>query len=216
MKRNNETPLQSSVGPDRSIKYVLYGLIGFFFLYNLLAWTAPVAEKFKIYYVSRPIYKVYSLLCHQLPERSVFLFGEELWHVTDDFENYGYYPEDRNFSEVLKEGRKFYGNEDLGYKVAFCSRDAGIYAAMLIFLVVVTWVKYDFLKIPVWLRFAGMIPLALDGGIQFISSMAYYTGVIGDPFYSSNNLRRIVTGLLFGSALVLSLVPYMKKEMNDP
>src|SRR5215510_11907170 len=77
-----------------------------------LPWLAPVFMNWGWIGAGKAIYFIYSFQCHQLPERSYFLFGRQAmyslnqiqgaWQVTTD-------------PMIL---RQFVGNPEMGWKVA--------------------------------------------------------------------------------------------------
>ena len=89
----------------------LFGLV--FGIFVLLPFFAPVLMHIGWKSPANAIYFIYSFLCHQLPERSYFLFGSKVmvplpeiqaaWQNTLD-------------PMIL---RKFTGNTQLGWKVAW-------------------------------------------------------------------------------------------------
>ena len=69
-------------------------------------------------------------------------------------------------------------------------------------------------SIPWQLGIALALPLALDGGIQLISSIvSIFTG--NEPFYESTNSIRAITGIFFGLGLGFYLFPRLKKELDE-
>lgn len=89
------------------------------------------------------------------------------------------------------------------YQYAWCARDTGIWIGLLLGAIAI---KKGWLGTIKWywvLPFA--IPIALDGGIQTILTVAEVSpyGFTGEPVYISTNLVRFVTGSLFGLGLSL-------------
>ncbi|MCL5950921.1 MAG: hypothetical protein M1132_04235 [Chloroflexi bacterium] len=90
---------------------LIFGLA--WILFTGLPWLAPVFMKLGWTGIGNGIYFIYSLECHQLPERAYFLFGPKVtyslaeiqaaWHPTND-------------PLIL---RQFTGNPELGWKVAW-------------------------------------------------------------------------------------------------
>ncbi len=76
-----------------------------------------------------------------------------------------------------------------GNQMAFCSRDLGIFIGIAAGFGVVAFYRY---RIHPVLVLVGLIPIALDGGMQFLTD------------YESNNMLRIATGFIAG--LVTSLL----------
>lgn len=200
---------------DKMLKIVVYGIGIFFVLYNLIAWLAPIAMLLKLEKLGKLIYIVYSPLCHQLPERSTFIGGPKLWPTEDELYNAGYEAiKDDSLVNHITEGRDFVGNDKIGYKVAFCSRDIGIYLALIFVMALVFLTKIQFQKVKVFFRILLLFPMALDGGIQLISTYLYELRVYDHIFYQSNNFKRVLTGAMFGIGVALLLFPYVKEELN--
>jgi uncharacterized membrane protein len=86
------------------------------------------------------IYRSYGFVCHQLAFRSWFLFGEQVAYPrvaasVAGIESFGSATglSEGNSSVDMLAARNFIGNDEVGYKVAFCERDVAIYAAILLF-----------------------------------------------------------------------------------
>lgn len=96
------------------------------------------------------------------------------------------------------------------YQYAWCARDTGIWLG--VFLAAVFVKKYKGIKWYWILPF--IVPIALDGGIQTIATVLGVnpTGVVGEPFYISNNLMRFLTGSLFGIGLSMWISPFLYQE----
>ena len=82
-------------------------------LYLLLPFLAPALARAGLTTPASLLYSAYSATCHQLPERSYFLFGERPLYSLSALESTG-----------LEEGQSFFqrrsfrGNEAAGYKIA--------------------------------------------------------------------------------------------------
>ncbi|BDQ05034.1 MAG: hypothetical protein KatS3mg084_0552 [Candidatus Dojkabacteria bacterium] len=59
-----------------------------------------------------------------------------------------------------------------------------------------------------------VLPLILDGGIQFIAT-AYSLWASVPPFYESTNSIRAITGILFGTGLGLYFFPRLRDELRE-
>ncbi len=167
-------------------------------LYLLLPFLAPVLANAGLSRPASLIYSVYSATCHQLPERSYFLFGERPFYSLSTLEKGGL-PEDQG----LFQRRAFRGNESAGYKIAVCQRDVAIYGSVvlagLLFGILRGRVRGIGLKIYLLL----LIPIALDGLSQLFG------------LRESNWWLRTVTGALFGGASVWLAYPYIEAAMRD-
>ncbi len=167
-------------------------------LYLVLPFLAPVLAASGLALPASIIYSVYSATCHQLPERSYFLFGEQPLYSLTSLERSGV-----ESDGGLWQRRAFRGNDDTGYKVAICQRDVAIYgsvvAAGLLFGLLRGRVRSISLKIYVLL----LIPMALDGLSQLFG------------LRESSWWLRSVTGALFGGASVWLAYPYIEAAMRD-
>ena len=159
------------------------------------------------------IYKIYSYTCHQLPERSLFILGDKLSYNKLELSELGYQTEKTNMKLLLTEGKKFTGNEEVGYKMAFCARDFGIYSAMLtiLFITAFTNLKTCQIKNHTWIIL--MLPMVIDGSVQLLSSILHVTNMDTTFFYESNNIKRVITGALFGIGFASIVSSYLKKEL---
>lgn len=96
------------------------------------------------------------------------------------------------------------------YQVAWCTRDVFIWAGLLLVALFVK--KYKVQQLPWYWLIPFTIPIALDGGIQTVATVAGFTA--GDPLYMSTNVMRMITGAIFGIGLGLWLLPRMK-NLNE-
>lgn len=87
--------------------------------------------------------------------------------------------------------RSFYLN---GNEMPFCSRDLGLFIGLAGGFGLATFRRYKFNP---FLVFVGLAPIAIDGGLQLVTS------------YESNNLLRLATGIVAGGVLALLLGFYM-------
>ena len=167
-------------------------------LYLLLPFLAPVLARAGLTTPASLIYSVYSATCHQLPERSYFLFGERPLYSLSSLETSGL-----DEGQGLFQRRAFRGNEFTGYKIAVCQRDVAIYGAVvlagLLFGLLRGRVRTIGLKVYLLL----LIPIALDGLSQLFG------------LRESNWWLRTVTGALFGGASVWLAYPYIEAAMRD-
>lgn len=183
-------------------------------VYAGLPFLAPVLMKFGMEKAARPIYSIYKISCHELAFRSWFLFGEQPAYPRETAGVNGLIPygEATGLSEYdLVGARNFLGNDQLGYKVAFCQRDIAIYISMLLFGIIfgLTGRKIKPLPILVWVL-VGIVPIGLDGGSQLISQI--FTWV---PFRESTPLLRTLTGALFGFMTGWFGFPVFEETMRD-
>jgi uncharacterized membrane protein len=94
-------------------------------LWVLLPWLAPLLMAAGLTGGARVIYTLYGLQCHQLPQRSYFLFGSHLMYPLADIQAAWPYT---NYFEL----RRFVGNPTMGYKVAWSDRMVSLYTPLFV------------------------------------------------------------------------------------
>jgi uncharacterized membrane protein len=140
------------------------------------------------------IYTFYKPQCHQLPQRSFFLFGPQLAYSLETLQ-------ELLGPEMLADdslARAFIGNAALGYKVAYCQRDTATYGSMLLAGMVFGLVRHRLRPISFALYLTLLAPWAIDGLAQFLG------------FYESTWQLRTITGGLFGLGTVWFAYPYLE------
>jgi uncharacterized membrane protein len=179
-----------------------------------LPFLAPVLMKAGATGPAQAIYRVYSPLCHQLAFRSWFLFGEQAAYprAVANLPATSYGQATGLDENDYLAAKRFVGNEQLGYKVAFCQRDIAIYLGILAAGMGFALVRRR-LRPPSMLMWAlvGIVPLALDGVSQLVSAFPGY------PFgvRESTPLLRTMTGLLFGISCVWLAYPHAEQAMAE-
>jgi uncharacterized membrane protein len=129
----------------------------FLIIYGLWVWTpflAPMLMNIGWSGTGKAIYFVYSLFCHQLPERSFFLFGEKAMYSLNEIQAAW---QDTINSLLL---RRFIGNEGMGWKIAWSDRMISFYTSIWLFAV--AW----------WGCALLLLPIILDGSTYMISDVA--------------------------------------------
>ena len=168
----------------------------FWGLYVGLPLLAPVLMNAGWTMPAKAIYTIYRPACHQRPERSYFYGGPQVVYSIEELEAAGV---DTNpFARAI-------GNEELGWKVAFCERDVAIYGSIF-----VTGLVYGVFRKRLGARrmrvlhFAlFLVPMAIDGVLQLFSG------------YESTWLMRSLTGAFFGIGAVLFAYPYVNEGFAD-
>lgn len=174
----------------------LFGLA--LFVYVGLPVLAPVLMQLGLPGPARAIYLVYSPACHQLPDRSYFLFGPQRVYTLEELESANVLP-----GSGLLERRRYIGDETMGWKVALCERDVAIYGAMLIAGIIFALLRSRVRRLPLPLFVLFVIPIAVDGFSQLFG------------LRTSNWLLRTITGALFGVGVVWLVYPYIQESMDD-
>lgn len=185
--------------------------IAFLAIFYALPILAPTLMYAGITAPADLIYRVYSFTCHQLAYRSFFLFGAhstytvgELQHtlgVTNDAADAFFW-------------RSIIGDSRIGYKMAWCARETGIYAAMILTFSVLGLLRARVPRLD-WRVYilVFVLPMAIDGGWQLLTSPLRIVPFL--PVHESTALNRVVTGALFGIGSVWLVFPYIAEAMRD-
>src|SRR5512137_2632020 len=99
-------------------------------VFVLLPFLAPVLMHMGLDRPASAIYLVYQPTCHQLPERSFFLFGPQGAYSVAELEAEHALPEGTTLGQRAM--MRYVGNPEIGYKVAICERDVAIYGSILL------------------------------------------------------------------------------------
>jgi uncharacterized membrane protein len=196
-------------------------------IYLLGAFLPPVLMKANLTLPANVLYKAYSYVCHQLPYRSWFLFGEQAAYPRALAGVKGLLTyqqatglDEGTSPEAVWAARTYVGDEHIGYKVALCERDVAIYAAIIIFAGVFAlwrriWPKRMIPPIHwmLWILI-GIIPMGLDGGSQLVSQ---YIPALARffPLRESTPFLRTLTGFLFGFTTAWFGIPYMEESFGE-
>jgi uncharacterized membrane protein len=198
----------------------------------LTPFAAPLLMRIGATAFADAIYFIYSFLCHQLPQRSYFIFGPKISYSLAEIGTVWQ-------SDDILTLRQFIGNSAMGWKVAWSDRMVSMYGSLWVggLLYALLRKKLPRLSPLAWL-FLGIMPMGLDGlshtlndaltgisGTGFRDTNAWLqvlTGNIfpasfyaGDAFGSFNNLARGLTGLLTGLATIWFIYPFVDDAMHD-
>ena len=193
-------------------------------LWVALPWVAPVLMYLGLDGPAELIYWIYSFQCHQLPQRSFFLFGDKWMYELPEIQAAWY--ETSNPMAL----REFLGSPDLGYKVAWSDRMVSMYTSIPLAALLWYPLRRKMRPFPWWLAVLLAVPMALDGGTHVISDLfglgegfryhnawlADLTGnafstsfYVGDSLGSFNSWMRLITGVLFTFGLMGFALPYL-------
>lgn len=208
---------------------LLFGVI--FGLYVGLPFLAPVFIQIGWKNAGNAIYFIYSFLCHQLPERSFFLFGSKFTHSLSEIQAAW---QNTTNPAIL---RKFIGNPAMGWKVAWSDRMVSMFTSMWVFGLLWWLLRKRLPKLPIWGLILLLLPMALDGGTHLLSDFAgigqgfrdtnqwlaaltqnifrplFYSG---DSWGSFNSIMRLLTGILFGLGISWFVFPMLAEALSDP
>jgi len=139
------------------------------------------------------IYKLYTLQCHQLPERSFFLFGQQSTYTLSELE--------RLIGPDVP--LRYLGDSTIGYKIAVCQRDVATYLTMLV--AGLAFIPFRRRLRPITIRVFVLLclPIAIDGFGQLVGAWA------------STPWSRVISGGLFGAACIGLAYPYIESGMRD-
>ena len=220
------------------IKHVVLGIARHWLLFiNLLIalwvglpWLAPVFMHLGWTSAGQAIYLIYSFQCHQLPERSYFLFGREVTYSLTEIQAAW---QNTTNPFIL---RQFIGNPEMGWKVAWSDRMVSMYTSILFGGLLYGLVRKQLKPLSFWKFAILLLPMVIDGSTHMISdlqgigqgfrdtniwlqiltnnafSTAFYQG---DALGSFNSWMRLITGILFGIALVGFAYPYINDAFAD-
>jgi uncharacterized membrane protein len=195
-----------------------------------LPWLAPVFMHLGWMSAGKAIYFLYSFQCHQLPERSYFLFGREVMYSLSEIQSAWL----TTANPLIL--RQFIGNPEIGWKVAWSDRMVSMYTSILLggllYGLVRKWLK----PLSFWKFAILLLPIIIDGSTHMISdlsgigqgfrdtniwlqmltnnafSTAFYQG---DALGSFNSWMRLISGILFGIALVAFAYPYINSSFAE-
>ena len=191
----------------------------------LLPYVAPLLMWLGLIDLGDRIYFLYTILGHQLPQRSIFLFGPRLMYSL---------PEITAFTQSINPLalKDFVGNSQLGWKVAYSDRLMAWYGAFWIASLVYAAMRRRVRPLPFWGLILLSLPMFIDGTTHTISDalvnnqfgagfrdanvwLAQLTNnalptwfVVGDAVGSFNSIMRWISGALFGIGLAWSLLPW--------
>jgi uncharacterized membrane protein len=169
------------------------------------------------------IYLLYAALCHQLPQRSFFLFGDQPMYSLGEIQTAW---QNTNNPLIL---RQFTGGPAMGWKVAWSDRMVFMYTTILLWGVLFWLLRKRLKPLPWWGLIVFLLPMAVDGfshvindftagiGLGFRDSNAWLAALTnntfpatfysGDALGSFNSWMRLITGLLFSLGFVWTVYP---------
>jgi uncharacterized membrane protein len=203
------------------------------FIFTALPFLAPVAMAAGWTQVGYGLYGFYSYFCHQLPQRSWFLFGPKLTYTMAELQRY----EPANSAWAM---RSFVGNAELGWKVAWSDRMVSFYFMVPVFGLVYALLRAVGVRVkPIsWLVLAVLLaPIAVDGATHALNDvlagmtgagfrdtnawLALLTGNAFPGFYAGDQLgtfnwwARLITGLLAALGLAFFTLPWLEQLVEQ-
>ena len=199
-------------------------------VYVITPFIAPALMALGLTGAGKGIYWIYSFLCHQLPERSYFLFGPQISYTLHDIQAAW---QNTNDIVVL---RQFVGNTQMGWKVAWSDRMVSMYTSLWVFGMIWGTVKRKIKPLPWWGLVLLLLPMAVDGtthalsdlagiGLGFRDSNAWLailtnhtfktTFYAGDAWGSFNAWMRLISGIVFGLGIAWFSFPLLHTAFTN-
>lgn len=195
-----------------------------------LPWLAPIFMDLGWTTAGNAIYVLYAAQCHQLPQRSFFLFGPRAMVSLGDIQAAW---QDTNNPYIL---RQFIGNPDMGWKVAWSDRMAYMYGSLIPWAALYWPFRKRIRNLPWWGLVLFLLPMAVDGSTHMFSDLsggigggfrdsnawlARLTGsafpatfYAGDALGSFNSWMRLLTGILFAPGVIWFAFPWLSREFS--
>lgn len=194
-------------------------------VFMALGWTGP----------ANLIYAFYSMFCHQMAQRSFFLFGPAPMVNLSDLP----VATGGSLTVDMIALRQFIGNEALGWKVAWSDRMVYMYGAMWLAGAAYGVLRQRNTARPIHpaIFVLLLVPMIVDGGTHLLSdasgglgagfretnqwlaaltSNALTNGFYqGDGLGSFNSWMRLVSGLTFGVGVVWFTYPYLELSLYE-
>ena len=204
----------------------------FLILYGIWIWLPFLAPTFMHIGWSgagRTLYFIYSFFCHQLPERSYFLFGQKTMYSLPEIQSAW----QNSFNPLVL--RQFIGNTAMGWKVAWSDRMISFYGGVWAFAILLAHFAAGSKPCPggdslfccsplLWMgaHICSAIP-GIGQGFRYtnqwlailtnhVLSASFYAG---DALGSFNSWMRIVTGLLAGLGIVWFAFPHLEQSFAE-
>jgi uncharacterized membrane protein len=230
---NTVSAVAPSVVPARPGWMARHWFLLFAVLYGVWVWLpflAPIFMHAGWNAAGTALYLLYSVFCHQLPERSFFLFGPKLMYPLSTIRATGL----NTINPFLL--RQFIGTTAMGWKIAWSDRMISFYGGIWVFALL-WYLRFRRMKPLVWYALLLlMLPILLDGGTHAVSDLAGIGGGFrdsnawlaaltfhafpagfyeGDVLGSFNSIMRLATGLLAALGIVWFVFPYMEASFGE-
>ena len=195
-----------------------------------LPWLAPVFLYWGWDRAASWVYSFYAFQCHQLPQRSFFLFGPKPMYSLAEIQSAWKNSTDPS---IL---RQWIGNVDMGWKVAWSDRMVSMYTSLFLASIVYAFARRQIRPLSLRGFALLLLPMLVDGGTHMISDLtglgqgfrdtnlwlASLTGnifpttfYVGDSLGSFNSWMRLITGLLFSLAVIWLAYPVIDRFFVD-
>lgn len=202
-------------------------------IFVTIPFAAPIAMHWGWTRTGQAIYWLYAPFCHQLPQRSWFLFGTKLTYTLEEINQVYPYT---NWWQL----RQFVGTPDMGWKVAWSDRMISFYfmiPAFGLFYTLLHQIRINTqplsLKVLVW----SLAPLTVDGLTRLVSDsllipfgggfrdnngwLALLTANVwpgfyaGDDAFTFNWWLRLITGVVAAWGITFCMFPSLDQMFQD-
>jgi uncharacterized membrane protein len=180
------------------LRHWLAWLLAGMLLFTLGPFLAPVLMASGWTGLGTLVYQLYAPFCHQLPQRSWFLFGPKLTYTLDEIGQV--YPVADAWSL-----RAFVGTPAMGWKVAWSDRMLSFYTVTPLFGLLYALLRRLRPIRPLSWRVLvlALLPMFIDGTTHALNDLLY--GVAGGGFRDTNTWLAVLTahtwpGLYAGDA----------------
>lgn len=168
-------------------------------IYVLLPLLAPMLMAAGAPQIGRLIYFAYRPACHQLPERTFFLFGSQASYTLDELWAMGLV----DHADDIFARQRFLGAIQIGWKMALCQRDIAMYGALFVGGLLFGLSRTHLRPLSLLGYLLCLVPMLIDGGTQLIG------------LRESLPLLRVLTGGLLGLATVWMLYPRLESAFAE-
>lgn len=202
-------------------------------VWNLLPWLAPVFMRIGWEIPAQTIYLFYSFFCHQLPQRSWFLFGSQFTYTQNDILTAMSGSTDPVIPNTM---RSFAGTSEMGWKVGWSDRMVSFYGGWFLVASAYVTVQKHWRGLNWKWALLLLLPLAVDGITHVMSDLGglregfresnvwlaaltqnmfapeFYAG---DQWGSFNSIARLLTGILGAIGVIGFIIPYLDKIIES-
>lgn len=201
-------------------------------VWNGLPWLAPIFMRLGWETPAQAIYTLYILFCHQLPQRSWFLFGPEFTYSRDQILLAWTGTTDPVAPLRM---RAFLGTAAMGWKVAWTDRMISFYTGWLLVGLIYAGVRRRWRGLGLAAAILLILPMLIDGGSHMLSDLgglregfresniwlAELTNHVfapefyaGDGWGSFNSMARLLTGLLAAVGVIGFAFPTIDRALR--
>jgi uncharacterized membrane protein len=102
-----------------------------------------------------------------------------------------------------------------GYQVAFCEREAAMYTSLFVLGLLFGLLRGRIKPSPLWVGGLLLLPMLLDGGSHLIDDVLGLGLRGSDAIGTPNFWLRMITGLLFAVAVLITIYPRLERDLRS-